>query len=128
MFHAVVLKKGRVRVVHSVNSGRDSVRIYSRPVNVLATPKMEAGGIKRFDNGRIAEQPARPRPKLTKGTSPGDETSPLRPPREGTRPTAPLTVTGHSSAPITLPKGEPRIARQFTAGNEFQLMESRRDG
>ena len=37
---------------------------------------------------------------------------------------------GHSGVPIPidLPEGETKIARQFTAGDELELIESRRDG
>jgi hypothetical protein len=37
---------------------------------------------------------------------------------------------GHSGVPIPfdLPEGETKIARQFTAGEELESIESRRDG
>jgi len=42
----------------------------------------------------------------------------------------PAAEFGHSGVPIPvdLPEGETRIARQFTAGDELELIESRRDG
>jgi hypothetical protein len=42
----------------------------------------------------------------------------------------PALEFGHSGVPIPvdLPEGETKIARQFTAGEESELIESRRDG
>jgi|KBSSwiStaDraftv2_1062776.scaffolds.fasta_scaffold1208817_2 hypothetical protein len=49
--------------------------------------------------------------------------------RDGVSPPLALKF-GHSGVPIPvdLPEGETKIARQFTAGNELELIESRRDG